>query len=208
MEDILHATPCPATPCPACPKRGGGTWDVLPGSGWWWLEMLPDSSATRKSADDSLCRGGCVVTLLSVPLTVPFFCILYYSILYCTIVFFYIDHYYNIVLYWQCNLFVVPSSHWLGWRALAQQQGRLGDWRTLGLSDPHLLIMAMVPRFRLMVYQLWEFRGFFMAGAPAQRYVFWLFCWSVSDVEPWCKHNPNRWLLVVGVVFLDASSLF
>jgi hypothetical protein len=48
-----------------------------------------------------------------------------------------------------------------------------------------------------------------MAGTPAQPSCG---CFVVSDVEPGCKHNPNRWLLVVGVVFLllfvDASSLF
>ena len=32
-----------------------------------------------------------------------------------------------------------------------------------------------------------------MAGTPAQPSCG---CFVVSDVEPGCKHNPNRWLLV------------
>jgi hypothetical protein len=108
----------------ACPKRVGD-WDVPPGSGWWWLEMLRLFRLPKKCGWLS---AGVALWRCKVPLTVPL----------------------------TVQFFVVPSSQWLGWRALAQQQGRLGDWRTLGLSDPHLLIMAMVPRFRLMVYQLWE----------------------------------------------------
>lgn len=136
--------PCysmPSYTCLACPKRVGD-WDVPPGSGWWWLEMLRLFRLPKKCGWLS---AGVALWRCKVPLTLQFF--------------------------------VVPSSQWLGWRALAQQQGRLGDWRTLGLSDPHLLIMAMVPRFRLMVYQLWN-RG----------------C-------QWLVHQPNR----VAVVLLSVT---